>query len=232
MSADVSLTLACESQLNLVRASLVQHKPQRSKFMTSTSGPIAGEWLSVIVYGMWTPVVLCQMCLSLFLTSKSRLALYLIWGYLGWFRNMTDEACWKYKYTILNINIVCYFSGRVEVKTEWNTKDDDVREQVFSYIVYVPWMCACVSPAPCSLFSHCTCLFFFFLKQNMFYCTYWFVCWGLDAPGPTAGEHSQPSMFTVVHNGGHMTQSTTEVWILPYGEKRGDEQPYGSTGQC
>lgn len=86
------------------------------------------------------------------------------------------------------------------------------RTNVFIY-------CIC-SPASCSLFSCCTCLFSIFflsLKRNMLYGTYWVVCWGLDAPGLTAGEHSHPSMFTVIHNGGHRTQSTAEVHM----ERRG-----------
>lgn len=37
--------------------------------------------------------------------------------------------------------------------------------------------------------------------------------------------------FITVHNGGGTTQNTAEDRILPYGVRRGNEQPYGSTGQ-
>lgn len=38
-------------------------------------------------------------------------------------------------------------------------------------------------------------------------------------------------LSTDIHNGGGTTQNTAEVRILPYGVRRGNEQPYGSTGQ-
>lgn len=37
--------------------------------------------------------------------------------------------------------------------------------------------------------------------------------------------------FITVHNGGGTTLNTAEVRILPYGVRRENEQPYGSTGQ-
>lgn len=37
--------------------------------------------------------------------------------------------------------------------------------------------------------------------------------------------------FITVHNGRGTTQNTAEVRVLPYGVRRGNEQPYGSTGQ-
>lgn len=117
--------------------------------------------------------------------SSSQLSVQLTWKCLVWCRCMMDGL------SVCKAIIKRWYEGqrvRVHVGTVWNSTT--------TCTLYVSIL-RCLSSTV--HFYTPTLAPIFLVKQNMFYHTYWLVCQCLVAPGPTAGEHSHPSMFAVVH---------------------------------
>lgn len=207
-------------------------------------GIVAGEYVCRY-YCVCGPLLSHARCASLILNSECLLEMHLIWGCLGWFRRMMLMLHVENMRTWSSTLLFCYFS----IRRRWRDSKTNKRwcvHWVLSCTVYTtPCICVCVCLYPTcatpasydalpvrSLISFLLCYFF---KAEHILTTHI----DLFARAWIHLAQQQGSIwilacslwFITVHNGRGTTQNTAEVRVLPYGVRRGNEQPYGSTGQ-